>query len=96
MIFHVYYPSGRTFDVEGVAVAEMSHEEHGLIPMVYASMDKEAPITVLDPRGVVVAEDGEVMWEPRSRMARLAPAWREWLEEHVDWPATLEFTGHVR
>jgi hypothetical protein len=43
---------------------------------------------VLDPRCLIRNHlTGEVAYNPRDHYDRLEAVWREWLDEHPNWPA---------
>lgn len=75
------YPSGKTLTAEGQLLA-------GLIPgtaQFVVGIDTGAEVLVLDPRAVVTADDGRVVYHPRACADELPPWVGECLRDNPNW-----------
>jgi hypothetical protein len=83
--YRVHYPSGRVFSLHGV-LASLVLSDGGRSPAV---VQLDGPrVAVLDPRAVLVRDDGAVT-HPRQAIIAL-PGWAvEWLDEHPEWPGVV-------
>ena len=79
--FTVRYPSGKVFHGKGRLLFGRTGSQSGSM----LALDDGDSVFVLDPRAVV-EESGRRVYEPRGHGLFLAQVWREWLDEHPEWP----------
>lgn len=86
----IYYPSGASWELEGIWIGPMQLEGETAICIQAGSAAH-----LLDPRGVCInADTGEVLYNPRMQ-AQITPWVIEWLREHPEWPAQAEIPGVI-
>jgi hypothetical protein len=79
--FTVRYPSGIVFHGKG----RLFFGRIGSQALSAPVLEDGDSVFVLDPRAVV-EEGGRRVYEPRRHGLFLAQVWREWLDEHPEWP----------
>ncbi len=87
MIYHIYYPSGVMFIVEGTFCTMLSPvtspEHEGFIPAVI-DINNPNQISVLDPRAIIYDGD-KVVFNPRRSILAI-PVWTsDWLQKNPKW-----------
>lgn len=80
--YYVHYPSGRKLTFEG-------NFKVGMIPDVdlfaVGYEDDGNQTVLLDPRGVIKNENGEIVYHPRDYIDSMMDVMSEWLSENPDW-----------
>lgn len=86
---HVYYPSGKQMTLplsKWFGLVEMGGDAPKAIAVMvdHGKGDKQNPIMILDPRGIVVYEDtGEWLYNPR--LQNLDGEMGKWMRDHDEW-----------
>ena len=88
-LYKVEYPSGKMFTLNKncrLKITMLGDKTHPpfLVVVVQTGIG-HAPILCLDPRCIITAKDGTVVYQPRKHMAAQQPGMREWLTENPEW-----------
>jgi hypothetical protein len=80
----VHIPEQRPFFISGVFIADQIKVDGSRVLMVGVSTD-DYPLELLDPLSIVIDEDGDRIYGPRSYTDMLDAEQAEWMSTYPDW-----------
>jgi len=98
MKIKVYYPSGHSFLLSGKWEGPVYLGSNAIVIILDSdcvvpgnNLLKAGEVFIGDPRGVYIENNNKtVLFNPRHYMEGMDKVWIDWLNEHTEWPATLE------